>query len=200
MSREANPENDPYVYPGTSVLRNIPDIRDAQLLSQFESDHFFARILELGESPIHGSFDSAHLGRIHEYLFQDVYAWAGRFRTVAIAKGDSFFARPEHVAGGLENLCQKLANENALQKMEAAKFCQRAAHYFGELNALHPFREGNGRAQREFMRELAAHTGYELSWDMVTADEMLAASLSSFHRGSDEAFAAILERIIRTAE
>jgi len=71
-------------------------------------------------------------------------------------------------------------------------FRERAAHYIGEINALHPFREGNTRAQREFIRELA-----EIAWDLVTQDEMLTASVASFHRGSSEAFATILNKIIR---
>jgi cell filamentation protein, protein adenylyltransferase len=76
-------------------------------------------------------------------------------------------------------------------------FCQRAAHYLGEINAWHPFREGNGRAQREFVRELAVESSYEIAWDLVTQDEMFAASVASFHGGSNEAFATILNNIIR---
>ena len=90
MSQEANIQSDPYLYPDTSVLRNLADIRDASRLSQFESDHFFARLLELHENPIRGSLDSDHLRHIHKYVFQDVYAWAGEFRTVPIAKGNFF--------------------------------------------------------------------------------------------------------------
>jgi len=61
---------------------------------------------------------------------------------------------------------------------------------------LHPFREGNGRAQREFIRELAVESGYEIAWDLVTQDEMFGASVASFHGGSSEAFATILNKII----
>jgi cell filamentation protein len=70
------------------------------------------------------------------------------------------------------------------------------AYYLGEINALHPFREGNGRAQREFIRELAVESGYEIAWDLVTQDEMFAASVASFHGGSSKAFAIILNKII----
>ena len=76
-------------------------------------------------------------------------------------------------------------------------FRERAAHYLGEINALHPFREGNTWAQREFIRELAVEAGYEIAWDLVTQDEMLTASVASFHRGSSEAFTTILNKIIR---
>ena len=180
MSQEGNIQSDPYLYPDTSVLRNLADIRDANRLNQFESDHFFARLLELHENPVRGSFDSDHLRHIHRYVFQDVYAWAGEFRSVPIAKGNSFFARPEHIRAELQKL-----------------FHQLAAHYFGEINALHPFREGNGRAQRELIRELAVESGYEIAWDLVTHYEVFAASVASFHGGSNEAFATILNKIIR---
>ncbi len=197
MSQEANIQGDPYLYGDTSVLRNLAEIRDANRLSQFESDHFFARLLELHENPIRGSFDSDHLRHIHRYLFQDVYAWAGEFRTVPIAKGNSFFARPEHIGPELQKLFHQLAGEQSLRGKHSKGFCQRAAHYFGEINALHPFREGNGRAQREFIRELALEAGYEVAWDLVTQDEMFTASVASFHHGSSAAFAMILNKIIR---
>ena len=67
MSQEANIQGDPYLYPDTSVLRNLADIRDANRLNQFESDHFFARLLELHENPIRGSFDSDHLRQFETY-------------------------------------------------------------------------------------------------------------------------------------
>lgn len=197
MSQEANIQSDPYLYPETCVLRNLADIRDANRLNQFESDHFFARLLELHESPIRGSFDSDHLRHIHKYVFQDVYAWAGEFRTVPIAKGNSFFARPEHIRAELQKLFHQLAGEQYLRGNDSDGFCQCAAHYLGEINALHPFREGNGRAQREFIRELAVQADYEIVWDLVTQDEMFTASVASFHGGSSEAFAIILNKIIR---
>ena len=197
MSQEANIQGDPYLYPGTSVLRNLADIRDTNHLNQFESDHFFARLLELHESPIHGSFDSDHLRHVHQHLFQDVYAWAGEFRTVPIAKGKSFFARPEHIRAELQKLFHQLAGEQYLRGIDSKEFCRRAAHYLGEINALHPFREGNGRAQREFIRELAVEAGYEIAWDLITQDEMFTASVASFHGGISEAFSTILNKIIR---
>jgi cell filamentation protein len=197
LSQEANIEGDPYLYADPSILRNLADIHDENGLNKFESDHFFARLLDLQESPISGSFDSEHLRQIHHFLFQDVYAWAGEFRTVPIAKGDSFFARPEHIGSELQKLFHRLAAEQCLRGNDSKVFCQRAAYYLGEINALHPFREGNGRAQREFIRELALEAGFEVSWDLVTKDEMFAASVASFHQGNSAAFAMILDKIIR---
>jgi len=129
LSHKANAEGDPYLYPETPVLRNLADIRDAGHLSQFESDHVFARLLELYENPIQGSFDGDHLRHIHQHLFQDVYGWAGEFRTVAMTKGTSFFARPEHLGAELQKLGEQLAKEQFLRGIDVARFCRRSAHY-----------------------------------------------------------------------
>ena len=197
MNQEDNIEDDPYVYPGTSVLRNLAEIRDAERLDRFESDHCFARLLELYENPLALGFDLEHLKRIHQYLFQDVYAWAGEFRTVNMAKGNSFFARPEYIVPGLQKVLARLAKEHFLGGTDARGFCERAVYYMAEINALHPFREGNGRTQREFLRELAVEAGYELAWSLVTQEEMLAASIASFQEGGSAGFAALLKKIIR---
>lgn len=196
MSQEVNIEDDPYVYPGTSVLRNLGDLREADRLERFESDHCFGRLLELYENPLPPSFDLNHLKRIHQHLFQDVYTWAGEFRTVNMAKGSSLFARPEFVIPKLQKVLNQLASEHFLRGTDSHEFCERAAYIFGEMNAVHPFREGNGRAQREFLRELAAEAGYELTWDLVPREEIHAASVASFQEGSSAAFATILNKII----
>jgi cell filamentation protein, protein adenylyltransferase len=88
------------------------------------------------------------LRQIHKYVFQDVYARAGEFRSVPIAKGNSFFARPEHIQAELQKLFHQLAGEQFFRGIDSSGFCQRAAHYLGEINALHPFREGNGRSKK----------------------------------------------------
>jgi cell filamentation protein, protein adenylyltransferase len=197
VKQESNIEDDPYVYPGTSVLPNVAELRDAERLSRFERDHCFARLLELYENPLPLGFDLDHLRRIHHHLFQDVYVWAGEFRTVNMAKGNSFFARPEYIIPELQKVFGRLARERLLRGVDSQDFCERAAYFFGEMNAIHPFREGNGRAQREFFRELAVEAGYELAWDLATQEEILAASITSFQQGSSAGFAAVLKKIIR---
>jgi cell filamentation protein len=139
--------------PGTSILHNLADIRDEERLERFESDHCFARLLELYEDPVALRFDSDHLKRIPHHLFQDVYAWAGEFRTVNMAKRNSFFARPEYIVPELQKVLDRRASEHLLRGADSQGFCERATYFFGEMNAVHPFREGHGRAQREFPRE-----------------------------------------------
>jgi cell filamentation protein len=195
VNQEANIQDDPYVYPGTSILRNLAELRDEERLERFESDHCFARLLELYENPVPLRFDVDHLKQIHHHLFQDVYAWAGEFRTLNMAKGNSFFARPEYILPELRKILDQLASEHFLQGADSRGFCERTAYFFGEMNAVHPFREGNGRALREFLRELAAEAGYELAWDLATQEEIQAASIASFQEGSSAGFARLLNKI-----
>lgn len=93
------------------------------------------------------------------------------------------FAFPEQIIPGLAKLSDDLAKERHLGNISLPKFCNRAAHYMGELNAIHPFRDGNGRTQREFIRQLAAQNGYSLDWTRVARDQMVEASKNSFQRG-----------------
>ena len=177
---------DPYVYPGTSVLRNLRGIRDAESLSQFEADATSRRLLQLARTPISLSFDIRHLQAIHHHIFQDVYQWAGEFRTVNIEKAESVFAFKEHIASYMTKTFGELEGELHLAGTDLNRFAQRGAYYLGEINAVHPFREGNGRAQREFIRELAVRNGYTLNWSAVSEEQMIEASRRSLLRDNTE--------------
>src|SRR6267378_3166240 len=106
---------DPYTYPGTDVLRNIPDIRDSRLMADLEANATAARLVELDAAPLDGRFDEAHLKAIHKHIFQDVYSWAGEFRTVNISKGGQLFGVAAFVEPALRDLLQQLPGENYLK-------------------------------------------------------------------------------------
>jgi cell filamentation protein len=187
---------DPYVYPGTNVLRNLRDIRDSEILNEFEADATSRRIRQLEYKPSPGALDTRHLQTIHHHIFQDVYSWAGEFRTVNISRSGQFpFAFPEQIIPSLDRLSGELRKERYLVGADRSKFCNRGAHYLGELNAIHPFREGNGRTQRQFIRQLAGRNGYALDWSPVPRDQMAEASRQSFQRGDN----AGLEKTLRSA-
>jgi cell filamentation protein len=170
---------DPYVYPKTTVLRNLRDIRDAEQLSKFEAIATTRRTVELEHEPIAGRFDARHLQAIHHYIFQDVFEWAGDFRTVDISKSGDPFAFHQHIVSSLEKMCGELKREWHLAGSDLEHFASRGAYYLGELNAIHPFREGNGRTQREFIRELGLQSGLMLDWSQVSREEMIEASRRS---------------------
>jgi cell filamentation protein len=189
---------DPYTYPETNVLRNLLDIRDPGALDAFEADAATHRLAELHERPFGGRFDVAHLKAIHRHIFQDVYDWAGEFRTVDLSKDGHLFGRPPYLEPALQELFGNLAGEaflrqTFLRQTSGVGFAKRGGFYFAELNAAHPFREGNGRAQREFVRELALQAGFTIDWRQTSQREMIAASRESFVTGDSARVVAILQ-------
>ncbi len=176
MSRE----RDPYAYPDLDVLRNKAGIRDAQQLRQFEYRKSTERILELAENPIKGRFDLGHLKAIHKYVFQDVYEWAGQIRTVQISKEDSLFALPRHIESYGKQVFDALARDKHLKGLDTQRFTELLAHYHAEINAVHPFREGNGRSTRVFVDQLAREAGYELDYSKVDGHRWNEAARHSF--------------------
>jgi cell filamentation protein len=153
----------------------------------------YRRAGELFDLGISGTFDVPHLKSIHRYLFQDVFPWAGEFRVVNLSKGGPNFGHAMHIASALAEALAKLNREAFLAGLSAHDFAARAAFYLGEINAIHPFREGNGRTQREFIRQLAVHAGHPLSWAGFTQPQMVDASIRSHTTGDNSALAAIIE-------
>jgi cell filamentation protein len=127
-----------------------------------------------------------------------VYDWAGEIRTVNISKPGAAFAFAFILPQALQQFAANLARERHLDGLAKDAFISRLAYHFGELNAIHPFREGNGRTQREFFRQLALRRGYVLQWDLATPDEMLHASKRSFH-GDHAPMTALLTQVLRAA-
>jgi cell filamentation protein len=185
--------SDPYLHPGTNVLKNLRGLTNLELLDRFEARRTHRRIAELIDTPVAGRFDVAHLKAIHRYIFQDVYHWAGECRTVNISKGGHLFGVAAFLEAALQQVLQKLAAENYLAGLDAAGFSGRAAWFLGEINAAHPFREGNGRTQREFIRELGLKAGHYIDWRAATRKEMTGASRLS-HLSGDMS---LLERLLR---
>jgi cell filamentation protein len=173
--------SDTYVYPDTEVLRNKADIHDQAGLDAFEADATAVRMLELIESPITGVFDLRYLCAIHRYLFQDVYDWAGEVRTVDISRGASRFASFGLIEGYLAGQLQGLATEGFLRGCKPEVFVVRLAHYMGEINAAHPFREGNGRVQRLFCTLLADQAGYFIDFATIDQSKMYEVMIASFN-------------------
>lgn len=184
---------DVYCYPDSSVLRNKANLTDQAALDAFEADISAVRMLELGENPVQGQFNLAHLQAIHHAIFQDVYDWAGQLRTVDISRGSSRFANVMQIEPYAQVVFSALAKENWLKGCAPEHMAGRLAHYLSEINALHPFREGNGRAQRVFAAQLAARSGYMLDYSDLTQEQVYAAMASAFH-GNEQPLAALLEQ------
>lgn len=168
-----------YCYPGTSILRNKFDEKDPEKLNNLETTFTTRRIYQLYENPIIGSFGLKHLQKIHRFIFQDIYPFAGEIRDEQISKGTTVFAHPLHIHSFSMDIYRELKKDKFLSGLDKEKFSERASYFLGEINILHPFREGNGRVQREFFRLLAMKNGFELDWSKINQEEMLNASINS---------------------
>jgi cell filamentation protein len=176
-----------------TILKNKAYLKNADDLREFERNTSNARLQELlnNEQLASGNFDLTHLQKIHKYIFQDIYEWAGQLRAVQIEKG-TVFCPAQNLEGFAADITQSIKNQNYLKNMDLKTFAQTAGYILSEVNALHPFREGNGRAQREFIRQIAKQAGWELSFQDITKEQMIKASIDSFN-GKYDTMAAIME-------
>ncbi|HEY2435727.1 MAG TPA: Fic family protein [Solirubrobacteraceae bacterium] len=170
---------DPYVYPGTDFLRDRLGISDADELQRVEAERTSAVLALLERRPIAGGYDLSHLKAFHRRIFGDVYHWAGEPRTVAIVKEQSLFALSEHIEPYLTGVLSDLAEDHLLRGLPRQEFVERQTHCYAELNAVHPFREGNGRTLRAFLGQLAGDLGYRITWERISGERNNRASAAS---------------------
>jgi cell filamentation protein len=175
-----NPE-DQY-YPGTSVLINLEDITDADQLLERETELQLAAYKE-----IFSSFDESLIPDLpffyylHYLMFSPLFAWAGRPRTVGISKGGTPFCPPQNIEWMMNTTFAALERERWLSDLDQNSFLERAAYFICEINAIHPFREGNGRAIRFFIDVLSARArGDIFDWTQSGADEYVQACIAGF--------------------
>jgi cell filamentation protein len=181
-----------YLYPGTDVLRNRLDVRNTQELERVERALTLGRLVELRSTGAGaGGFDFAHLQAVHRHVFQDVYEWAGQVRAVTLGKGTTQFCLPQHLESFAATIFSALASEDVLVGLTAEAFADAAANLLADLNALHPFREGNGRAQRAFLELLSDHAGHPIVWRPLGPARMIQASIDAM-RGDNSGLRTIV--------
>lgn len=184
--------NDPYLEPTSGVLANKLNITDLRELNDFEFSVTSLRDAEITQFPRPGSFNLKHLCSIHAYLFQDVFVWAGLIRTVSLSKENSLFCQPQYINSESEAVFAFISDNGYFRNLVKPDAVSCLAQLLGELNALHPFREGNGRTQRAFLRQLAATAGWRLDWTQLDEQENIEASIASINKNY-EPFEKILE-------
>lgn len=183
--------DDPSYYPSTTVLINLADLRDQAALDAFEVEAVGRR---RADPPI-GDFDTAHYRALHKHLFQDVYAWAGDYRTIRTGKGGNWFCYPDYIELEMEKLFAGLKASAFQPGTDVDDFIPALAEFLGDLNHIHPFREGNGRTQLYFIRLLGLHAGHPFRSEAVERDAFLQAMIESFH-GQLDALIDELERML----
>jgi cell filamentation protein len=144
------------------LLHNLANIQNEKVLLAFESLKVTKRVEELLENPIKIK-DANTLLKIHHHLFQDVYGWAGKVRTVNISKDGKPFFSGERFHIGFQYIDSLISEFRKIKKSDKTEIAKKLAEILDNVNYLHPFREGNGRAQREFLRLLALEKGLKLN-------------------------------------
>ncbi|WP_369789516.1 putative adenosine monophosphate-protein transferase Fic [Rouxiella sp. WC2420] len=187
---------DPYLYKGINVLRNKLEIHESHRLLQAEMEFtpLRASTIELGQPNI----GLPHLCAIHATLFQDLFDWAGKLREVDIVKDDTPFCHFAYIEREGNNLMQGLEDEDYLVGLPREELCERLAHYYSEINLLHPFRYGSGRAQRIFFEQLLTHAGYAIDWSKVENQRWIDANKAAAF-GDEKPLSEVFKTIISDA-
>ena len=190
-------QDNSYCYQDSCILKNKLGIKNKEQLEEAERNITALRILQLKTGELRGEPNFKYLCKIHKHIFGDIYSWAGKIRTVDISKGN-MFCNSQFILENAEEIFNRLKKENYLQDYkDVEKMSERLAYYLSEINALHPFREGNGRTQREFIIVLARRAGYKVDFSKVSQEEMIQASEEAFYcdyRHMNEIFARIISK------
>ncbi|MDF9756082.1 MULTISPECIES: putative adenosine monophosphate-protein transferase Fic [Pseudomonas] len=168
---------DAYCYAGTSVLRNRLDVHDDDELCRAERD-----FSELAASEIEFSlppYDLAYLKQIHRSLFRDVYDWAGELRVLDISKGQTRFCNLSRIKPEADKIFALMAERQFFEGHDRDALVKAVAESFGDLNMVHPFREGNGRAQRILFEHLLLNAGFQIDWWQVEPDAWIEANIAA---------------------
>jgi cell filamentation protein len=192
------------------VLKNKLGAVTHEQLQRLEGQFVAARYIEiqLGHGPA-GQFDAAHLKAIHRHLFQDVYEWAGHTRDEPVKLADGAVASEPllrkvdggafldgaAVAQALDQVAKNIQDTNYLRGMAREHFAARAADTMAEINAIHAFREGNGRTQRALMEELAKQAVHSLDFTVVSRERMIQASIAANEQGNPAMMRRVFDEI-----
>ncbi len=173
----ARVQQDPDCYPGTDILENLAGLRDQAKLDMFEAQMVAFRLALLARSPITGVFDESRLRTTHRLLFGGVYRWAGEFRRLPglmTKRRESgaiiIYGESVNITRELARVFRALTKEHELTGLGVGEFAQRAAYFYSEIDAIHPFRDGNSRTLRQFLKDLAKRAGHRFDWSAIAAD------------------------------
>lgn len=189
---------DPYSQDG--VLKNKFGEKDPKKLEILEKRSTIRGWIKLQNELIatpNLNLDAALIKKIHKSLFEDVYDWAGEYRTVNIVKGKTMFANALYVPAALEDLVTKLNRDITSKSITSNNISEKLAYYYGELNMIHPFREGNGRTQKIFIEKVANELGYTLQLEKIDSKKLLEVTIESVN-GTGRPLKKVFEEVIVT--
>jgi cell filamentation protein len=199
--------DDPYVYPETTTLKNKANIKDKGKAQEFENISSSIRINELNSNPIKGNFDYQHLQDIHKHIFQDVYEWAGEPRTIKMGKKEAVLDNlsvaypdpdnpfpPDNMASRAEYAFSELKKDNLLKNLPEDKFVQKLAKHASEIWEVHAFREGNTRTVVSFMEQLSKEAGHQMKLGINDTGKEVRDAFVHSSAGNSES----IEKLIRS--
>lgn len=170
---------DIYCYPGTEILINNKNIMDPELLKKYEKYMVSFALMQMHLEGFNGAFDIEHYKEIHKKLFEKIYPFAGKLRGINLIKGNTYFCRSYYVHSNLVSTLEKM-KEDTESIHNYDEFIRWMSKYYLDLNLIHPFREGNGRTLREFLRQYVIHLNnklgigyYELDYSKMDKDALL---------------------------
>ena len=147
---------DPYLYDGSNVLKNKLGIKTHELLEQAEADYVVFRLKEIVLDPLKGDYHTEHFFKMHEYIFQDLYEWAGKPRTIAIYKEEDVlggmsveYSDPFDIVSDVHHVLQEMRNK-AWKSMDKENLTKEICASLAQLWKIHPFREGTTRTTITF--------------------------------------------------
>lgn len=167
--------NSKYTYKGTDILKNKLDIKDEELLKEYETRIVAFKIATISTLTLQMDYTPERLKFIHKYLFEDIFYFAGEYRQENITKENFRFSQYEYIEDNIRQIFSKI-NIDEMKKMTFNEFIKTLSYIMTELNVLHPFREGNGRTIRELIREICFDCGYIIDWYEINHDDILSAS------------------------
>jgi cell filamentation protein len=193
MSDKYGVDQDPYCYPDTNTLINLLGIMDETRLQRAEREQTESAVSNIvfSEPP----YDLTYLRSIHRTLFLAMYEWAGELRTVDISLGDTRFCTCFRIEAEAKKLFVHLAKNDYFVDLSKEGLITEIAALYSDVNVLHPFRDGNGRAQRIVFEHIILNCGYSVSWQPISRDEWVNANIEGFH-GRNHALAEIFSRCI----
>ena len=182
------------VEPDRIFTFKVPWVDDKAELKQAEEEFTAVKQMALLQEPIKGCFTKTHLFRIHRFLFEDVYPFAGHIRKEQISKGDTMFYPPDLIDRELERVFKTIHSKKLLAEQDKEKQIQNLSQTMAELNIIHPFREGNGRSTRELIRCMALEYGLHINWGNTDRETLINAAIAAVD--DDMAFCDVLKQCI----
>lgn len=168
--------NSRYTYKNSSVLKNKLNITTEEKLKEYETKMVALKLASIDKADFKRTYDEEHLKAIHKYLFEDVYDFAGQYRLENITKDNFIFSQYQYIDENIKEVFKK-TNIQSLEDLPFEEVIIKLSDFMTDLNVLHPFREGNGRATREFIREFLDKLGFEINWFEIDYNDILRASM-----------------------